>query len=369
MNAALRLVKVDREERPDVDAIYMDGGAVDDRAGRLADDGLPHARRTSRSTAAPTSHPTRAGHAELPDGDGSGGRHLRGQARRDPRAGAGHPRPPRGDRRRRAGRAEAPEASCSTQAVAAPDRGRRLRSAAASAGHRSSRPPPRSSSCPRPRRPIRRHVERTLDAMMTGGIYDQLAGGFARYAVDVAWLVPHFEKMLYDNALLARAYLHGWQALGHRRYRRVCEETLDWMLAEMRGPEGGFFSALDADSEGEEGLFYVWTPEQLREVLGAAGCDRRGRAFWGNRGWEFRGTKRPPPPRRGLRRGAARRSRKFVAGCSRRGRSGSAPASTTSASPPGTDWRSPPSPRRAPSSAARITSTPPAAAPTSCSSG
>ena len=112
-----------------------------------------------------------------------------------------------------------------------------------------------------------------LRAMAAGGIYDHIGGGFARYAVDATWTVPHFEKMLYDNALLARAYLHGWQLSGDERLGEACRETLDWALREMRGEEGGFCSALDADSEGVEGKFYAWRIEELREALGSLADD------------------------------------------------------------------------------------------------
>jgi uncharacterized protein len=112
-------------------------------------------------------------------------------------------------------------------------------------------------------------AEVTASAMARGGMYDQLAGGFARYSVDADWVVPHFEKMLYDNALLARVYAHVWRRTGSSLARRIAEETCDWLLSELRTDEGGFAAALDADSDGTEGAFYVWTPAQLRAELGA----------------------------------------------------------------------------------------------------
>jgi uncharacterized protein YyaL (SSP411 family) len=108
----------------------------------------------------------------------------------------------------------------------------------------------------------------TLDAMARGGIYDQLAGGFARYSVDAQWVVPHFEKMLYDNALLLRVYLHLWRATGDEWARRVADETAAFLVRDLGTSEGGFASALDADTAGVEGLTYVWTPDELVEVLG-----------------------------------------------------------------------------------------------------
>lgn len=112
-------------------------------------------------------------------------------------------------------------------------------------------------------------AELTLQKMAQGGVYDQLGGGFHRYSVDAYWLVPHFEKMLYDNAQLLRTNLHAWQITGNPLYRRVLDETIAWVLREMTSPEGGFYSTQDADSEGEEGKFFVWTPAEIAALLPA----------------------------------------------------------------------------------------------------
>jgi uncharacterized protein len=116
-------------------------------------------------------------------------------------------------------------------------------------------------------------VRHTLDRMAMGGIYDHLGGGFARYSTDARWLVPHFEKMLYDNALLVPCYLEAYQATGEPFYREIVDETLGWVLRDMTSPEGPFYSTLDADSEGVEGKFYVWTPDEIERVLGKEESD------------------------------------------------------------------------------------------------
>src|SRR5438105_14724050 len=122
-------------------------------------------------------------------------------------------------------------------------------------------------------------ARKTLTKMALGGIYDQVGGGFHRYSTDAHWLVPHFEKMLYDNALLVCAYVEGWQATRDEFFKTVACDVLDYVAREMTSDSGAFFSATDADSEGEEGTFFVWTPSQLHDVLGAEDGTRAAQLF------------------------------------------------------------------------------------------
>ena len=133
-------------------------------------------------------------------------------------------------------------------------------------------------------------VDLTLDRMMRGGIYDHLGGGFHRYSTERTWLVPHFEKMLYDNALLVRLYVHAYQAMGRPEYRRVAEETIDFVLRDMRDAAGGFYTALDADSEGEEGIFYIWSRAEILERLGNEAGERFCSVYGVTDGGNFEGA-------------------------------------------------------------------------------
>jgi uncharacterized protein len=266
MNENFVPVKVDREERPDVDDIYME--AVQGMTGQggwpltvfLDPEGVPFYGGTyfppDPRQGLPSFRQVLEATAEA----------YRGQ-REQLRAASDRVRQSLGAVSRLEGSDEPLEPSLLDRATSA-----LLSSADTANGGFGAAPkfPPASALEFLLARGERDHVGRTLDAMMFGGIYDQVGGGFARYSVDATWLVPHFEKMLYDNALLARAYLHGYQAIGEERWRRVTEETLEWALREMRGPEGGFYSALDADSEGEEGRYYVWEEPEAREALAEA---------------------------------------------------------------------------------------------------
>ena len=130
-------------------------------------------------------------------------------------------------------------------------------------------------------------VRYTCDKMANGGMYDQLGGGFHRYSTDAEWLVPHFEKMLYDNALLSRLYLHYFQVSGEQSARETAEGILDYVLREMTHPEGGFYSTQDADSEGHEGKFFVWDIKEIQQTLGEKDAAIFSRLLQHHRGWKL----------------------------------------------------------------------------------
>ena len=132
-------------------------------------------------------------------------------------------------------------------------------------------------------------ITHTLDMMAYGGMYDQIGGGFHRYSVDAKWLIPHFEKMLYDNAQLAKVYLRAYQLTQAPRYRRVAEEIFSYIFREMTAPEGGFYSALDAETDAEEGKYYVWTADEIRKILGKKDASHFNEVYGVDKGPNFEG--------------------------------------------------------------------------------
>jgi uncharacterized protein YyaL (SSP411 family) len=274
MNDHFVNVKVDREERPDVDRIYMD--AVQAMTGHggwpmtafLAPDGRPFFAGTYYPKEDRGHHPS---FRRVMESVIDAWRHRRADL--DVQA----------DRLTESVRRSLPATAAAVDATAAVEAGVAALLANVDDEHGGFGGPPKFPQAPNLEllarylavRPdgvhaarARHALDRALDEMARGGIYDHLGGGFARYAVDRVWLVPHFEKMLYDNALLARLYLRGWQLLEREEYRRVAVETLDYLLRDMLDPRGGLHSAEDADSEGIEGKFYVWSYDEFTAAVG-----------------------------------------------------------------------------------------------------
>jgi uncharacterized protein YyaL (SSP411 family) len=268
MNDLFVNVKVDREERPDVDAVYMEATQAMTGSGGwpmtvfATPDGRPFFCGTYFP---PRSMPGRRGFADLCRAVDEAWR----EQRQDLLDQAGHVTEALGSAHATAG--EAPGAAVVTNAV-------ENLLALHDAEWGGFGPAPKFPQAMAIDVLLRHHARTgsvaalgaavtTLDAMAAGGIYDHLGGGFARYSVDPVWLVPHFEKMLYDQALLLRPYLHAWQLTGEPRHLQVVEETVAYLQRDLRQPGGAYSSAEDADSEGEEGRFYLWTPAQITEVF------------------------------------------------------------------------------------------------------
>ncbi len=276
MNRHFVSVKVDREERPDLDAVYME--AVQAATGRggwpmsvfATPDGLPFLAGTYFPDRARHGLPSFRQVLEAVIEAWDARRHdVVGQARTLAAAVAGRLEPPEpmsGGQETRSAEVLCGEAAERLSSVFDPRDG----------GFGSAPKFPQPLLLDLLLRDHLRNgagvsldiVERTLEAMASGGIYDHLGGGFARYSVDPHWDVPHFEKMLYDQALIARVYLHAWQLDGDPRWLQVLTETLSYVLGDLRDPGGGLYAAEDADSEGEEGRFYVWSAEELTALLG-----------------------------------------------------------------------------------------------------